>query len=172
MSRDHEDAAMRAQLAMLELDSGEVDELGQIKDKPAEVYRLRVGGVSFEQIAKRMGYQDARGAHQAYTIYLQQQRVRITAEKREELLDLQLSRIEALLKQNWSAAMLGDPVAASLVLRCITETAKLCGLYEPREEGHIRQYILINSDRGQYVDQLREIATKTESTDLETSERS
>jgi hypothetical protein len=161
MPRDEEDAAMRAQLALMELEGTEVDEVGKIKDLPYEAHRLRASGMSFKQIARRLGYSSEQAAHRAYTMYLQQAAVLLSNQQKEEALNLNITRLETLMHQHWNSALLGDVQSAGVVLKCISELNKIMGLYEVTTEKTTERYVVIQRETSQYADQLKSIALGT-----------
>ncbi len=158
MPKDEEDAQMRAQLALMELEQVEVDETGQIVDKQYEAHRLGVAGLTWRQIAKRLGYNNEAAAHRAVTTYLQSAAVLLSNQKKEEALNLSLTRLETLMHQHWQSALLGDDKAAGVVLKCITEINKILGLYEVKESSTVERFVVIQREAGSYEEQLKQIA--------------
>jgi hypothetical protein len=167
MPKKDDDAQMRAQLALMELEQVEVDDQGNVKDKPYEAYRMRVAGVPNKQIAKRLGYPTEQAVSRAIMVYRQETAAMLDKAKRLDWLDLQVTRIETLMHPYWTPALLGDTDAATFCLRSIIELNKLLGLYEGESTTVSTKLVLVQQERGQYIDQLKEIALKSESKVIE-----
>lgn len=90
----------------------------------AEAVRLRTQGLSYEQIATRLGYSN-RGT--VYRIVSQAVRADV-AEAAEELRELELSRLDALQDALWERAMGGDVSACEAVARVICTRCQILGL--------------------------------------------
>jgi uncharacterized membrane protein YccC len=95
--------------------------------KDREAVRLRAAGMTFDQIAERLGYADRSGAHRAVTHALQ----RALREPADELRELENRRLDELLQTLWLKAMAGDLKAIDRVQRIIETRMRLNGLQAP-----------------------------------------
>lgn len=159
--RDDEDAKMRAEMALLQLERPELDDDGQVRDKHYWSFHLKKQGLTWEEVAKRLGYSSAQAAHRAAKIYQDEHAVRLSSQEQLEWLEMQLNRCEAMIKQYWQAAQLGDTDAAQIVLRYMQEESKYARLYEEQSGTSTTKYVVINGGRQQYASELREIALST-----------
>ena len=96
-------------------------------DREAECLRLRRGGLTLDEIAKRVGYASISSVHDA----LQRANARIIAENVEAIRELEKDRLDLIQAANWSNAMQGDIQAGALILRVMDRRAKLLGLDMP-----------------------------------------
>lgn len=88
---------------------------------------MRLAGVSFEEIATRLGYSSKSGAYKAVTTALQ----KTIQEPANELRTLELTRLDAMLQATWDAAQRGLPQAVDRVLKIMERRAKYLGLDAP-----------------------------------------
>ena len=95
--------------------------------KQAKAMRLRASGMSFENIARELGYRSHSGAHKAVTTGLQ----KTLKEPAEELRTLEAERLDRMLEAMWPRAT-GDSKEATWyvdrVLAIMDRRAKLLGL--------------------------------------------
>ena len=93
----------------------------------ARVVELVVNGANFDEAAAEVGYRSRSGAWRAFH--------RALADREAEAIDehraLELARLDAVQASYWDEAVGGDVRAASLVLRCIDQRARLLGLDQP-----------------------------------------
>ena len=97
--------------------------------KDQKAYELRLAGLSFKEIAKRLGYADASGAYQAY----QRAREVIALDNLPEWRLLELERLDALQKVLWEKVLEGHLPSINALLRVFDLRAKLIGLYQPEK---------------------------------------
>lgn len=100
--------------------------------KAAEAVRLRAEGqgLTYDEIAQRVGYGHRQSAYRA----VRQELARVTAETREnarELLEAELSELDDLASAVWDAAMLGDLPAVEQARRVLADRRKLLGTDAP-----------------------------------------
>src|SRR5215211_7434864 len=98
-------------------------------ERQAKALALRKGGVTYEQIADAVGYASASGAHKAVLSALR----RMVAEPAEELRQLELTRLDALLVALWPAASRGTLGAVDRVLKVMERRAAYLGLDAPKK---------------------------------------
>lgn len=96
-------------------------------EREAEVLKLRRGGLTFDLIAKQLGYKHASGAHKAYLSACK----RIVRADVEELRGTELDRLDLAQGALWSRVMRGEVPAVMAVLRIMERRARLLGLDQP-----------------------------------------
>lgn len=96
-------------------------------DRRARAVRLRLGGASYDTIAKDLGL-----ASRASAWKLVQRALRDRVfEEVDQYRELELQRLDALQAAHWGAAVAGDVKAALLVLKIIEQRVKLLCLDQP-----------------------------------------
>ncbi len=90
-------------------------------------FELRLAGVTYEQIAQRLGYGGPSGAHKAVSTWLRRTRT----EPSDELIRIETARIDRLWRGLWERAAGGDLQAADRALRLMERRSKLLGLDSP-----------------------------------------
>lgn len=101
--------------------------IAQARIKRARALELAGDGLSYDDIARRVGYAHRGSAHRAVFKALGE----YEAENVEALRSLELDRLDELQVGFWNAAVSGDIRAAVAVLRIIDLRARLLGLYGP-----------------------------------------
>jgi len=94
------------------------------KERAAEALRLRVQGHSFAAIAELAGYKSRQAAYDATRRAIRE----ILREPVEELIELDIARLDELWRAQYPAAVAGDVVALNACLRILERRAKLLGL--------------------------------------------
>lgn len=102
--------------------------LGTIQDKAYQAYQLHLGGESWIEVASRLGYESAKTAEVTARKYVQRAAMGMDMAKREEVLNTEMDRLDALQAAVWPTAMLGDTKAVDSVLKIMGHRAKLLGL--------------------------------------------
>lgn len=98
-----------------------------ILEKELQIIELRRAGVTWEQIAREVGFKNASGAYKMY----QRAAERMVRPDLEEYRDMQLDRLERMHKAVWLRAKDGDLRAIEMALRIGDREAKLLGLDAP-----------------------------------------
>ena len=96
-------------------------------EKQRQALQLRYGGATYYAIAQALGYATAQGALLAVEAGLR----RTVQEPADQLRQLDLGRIDAMLLAIWAKARAGDYEAIDMVLKLLTRRAKLLGLDAP-----------------------------------------
>lgn len=99
----------------------------ETRRRQSEAVQLRIAGVSLAQIAERVGYANASGAHQAIMSALRQT---LPDQERDDARRLELAKLDRLEMSAWNRALGGvEPdKAATTILRCVAMRSKLLGL--------------------------------------------
>lgn len=92
-----------------------------------EAVKLRLTGLSLAEIAERLGYASAGGAHHAINHALK----KTLQEPADTLRKLECERLDALLLGLWPAAVAGDRRAVETILNLMSRRARLLGLDMP-----------------------------------------
>ena len=96
-------------------------------EKRARALELRKAGATYDQIAQQVGYAERGSAYRAVQTALQA----ITQEPAQEVRQLEVERLDAMLLGLWPAARKGKEGAVDRVLRIMERRAKLLGLDAP-----------------------------------------
>jgi hypothetical protein len=92
--------------------------------KRARAVELVAQGLSYDQVARTVGYSHRGSAHKAVFTALQEREV----EAVDQLRAVELARLDRLQAALWQDAMAGDVKAVSAVLRIIDLRLRLLGL--------------------------------------------
>ena len=102
-------------------------EIDSVENK-AEALRLRTAGLSYEEIAQRLGYSNRSGAWHVVQRALKE----TIQEPADEYRTLHRRRLEAIVSAYWEKMQAGDEKAASVVARALADLAELDGLNAPK----------------------------------------
>lgn len=100
------------------------------KVKAAKAVELRMEGKGFPEIAKELGYNSRQAAHDAVMRALRE----TLREPCEELIRLDLERLDALWQIQYLTAQGGDPQAMAACMKIMERRAKLLGLDAPAKQ--------------------------------------
>ena len=105
-----------------------------VAERRRKALELRKAGVGFQEIADQLGYKDASGAYRAIRAALRA----IIKEPAEEVLALELARLDAMLAGIWLDARKGNVLKIDRALKIMARRADLLGLDAPKRfEGTI-----------------------------------
>ncbi|NDC48861.1 MAG: hypothetical protein EBZ61_07260 [Micrococcales bacterium] len=96
----------------------------QVLDKEHRVVSLRREGLTWDLIAKEVGYASPSGASDAYY----RASYRVVQEDVEQIRHLENERLDFLFNAVWKSALEGDHKAVDSCLRIMARRAKLLGL--------------------------------------------
>ena len=96
-------------------------------EKQRQALALRYGGATYDAIAQAVGYRSKQAAQQGVEAALK----KTVQEPADQLRQLDLGRIDAMLLAIWAKARAGDYEAIDMVLKLLTRRAKLLGLDAP-----------------------------------------
>jgi hypothetical protein len=97
-------------------------------DKAEQGYELKKQGKTWGEVARIVGYDSPAAARVETTRWLTSVAVNGSIERREEILELELERLDSLLNAVWDQAMDGDTKAVDSALKVINTRAKLLSL--------------------------------------------
>jgi hypothetical protein len=98
------------------------------EDKGYAAYQLKKAGHHWNDIATMVGYASGNVAAVEVRRYITECATILSKEQREEVLSLELDRLDSLLNAVWDNAMTGDTKAVDSALKVINTRAKLLGL--------------------------------------------
>ena len=101
-----------------------------VEEKQANALEYRKMGYSYAQIAEALGYKTAQGAYCA----IQSALTRIIREPAEEVLTIELERLDAMFAKPYQNAINGDLMAIGACLNIMNRKAKLLGLDAPAKQ--------------------------------------
>jgi hypothetical protein len=116
--------------------------------------QLKIAGATWDDIAKALGYESGESARTTVT---KAKRVR-SKEEMEDILDLELDRLDLLQLAQWRMAIHGDHKSAALVLQIMAMRAKYLGLEKKPNEGPQvtnNAAFFIGGSSEEYVEQLQ-----------------
>tara|TARA_R110000803_G_scaffold16806_2_gene46037 strand:+ start:1954 stop:2385 length:432 start_codon:yes stop_codon:yes gene_type:complete len=104
-------------------------------ERRARALELRAAGLTYEIIARQLGYSSRSVAHRDIQGALKE----MVERPAKELLSEELNRLDRLMAGMWSEARKGDDRKAHSVLKILDMRAKYLGLYAPdRIEAEVR----------------------------------
>jgi hypothetical protein len=120
-------------------------------------FELRKAGASYELIAEKLGYSNAKSAESSIRRVLAS---KYKPEDVEEVVQLELARLDALQLIAWRRAKDGDLSAIDRILKIMERRAKYLGLdtSEPQNDGNVTNNtaIFIGGTEKEYIEQLRQ----------------
>lgn len=96
-------------------------------EKQARALELRKAGASFAQIAQALGYQNRGAAYKAVHAGIE----KILREPAEAVIELELARLDEMLRAIWQRVLQGDDKAIRRALDIMERRAKYLGLDAP-----------------------------------------
>lgn len=125
----------------------------------AKALELRLEGKSFPDIATELGYSSRQTAHAAVTKALRD----ITREPAEELIVIELERLDRIWELHYLNACAGDVAALGGCMRIMDRRAKLLGLDAPerkevtgRDGGPIQQETVTKEQVAEVIESVRD----------------
>jgi hypothetical protein len=115
----------------------------EVLAKEAEVVKLRRGGLTWDLIAKQVGYSHASSAQDAYVRASQ----RIVRDDIEAIRKVEEDRLDIAQASIWSKVLQGEIASVLALIRIQERRAKLLGLDQP-----IRQQIEVTTYDGDTID--------------------
>lgn len=135
-----------------------IEDLETEEDRVYQAYRLHLRGVPWLIVAEQTGYANAKSAEVTVRNYIQRAGMEMDADRRQEMLTVQLDRINALIETQWTKAEMGDTKAADFCLRAIGQIGKYAGLEAlHQKETQSSKTIVITGTQEDYVRALKQI---------------
>jgi heme oxygenase len=117
-------------------------------------YQMRVKGYSWAHIAEEYGYTGPMDAHRKVTYLIKAAGAALSDERKEEILDLELARLDELQRAYYQSGIDGDLKAAEFVLKVMNHRAKLARLGE--EQVQTTQTVIVTDSN--YLSALQGLA--------------
>lgn len=120
--------------------------------------QLRTSGHDWKEIAEMAGYAGVGAAKVSVQTYLQRAALAMNSERKEATLELEMSRLDSIIKAYWPTAMAGEVKHAELILRVITQQSRMLGLEElstKSEQG--AKTIIIAGSTVEYAEALKQV---------------
>ena len=125
------------------------------QERMRQAWELRKAGVSYDDIAQRLGYSSKAGAYNAVKSIMQQ----VTQETGKELQTLHNERLNTMLMMAWRNAQQGDIKAIDTVLRIMERQATMSGIDAPKQTSSTTNHVLfVGGDEGDYILALQQAA--------------
>jgi hypothetical protein len=99
----------------------------RVTAKETDAIRLRRSGLTYDQIAKTVGYSDGRSAWVA----VKRGMTKALREASDDLREFEAQRLDTAMAAIWDDVLAGDRSAIMCLVKLIQERAKLFGLYAP-----------------------------------------
>ena len=115
-------------------------------ERVAEAVKLRLQGLTYDEIAQRCGYASRAGAHAAVTRHLDAVRAD-TAEDAAQLRQQSIARREAWLAALCQRIEEGDPQAVNAAERVQQALDRLHGVTEAQEQGAVTVRVVVPDPR-------------------------
>jgi hypothetical protein len=131
-----------------------MDTMVTMEELAYRAYDMRVKGHTWTDIAVELGYSSPVDAHRKVTLLIKSAGVALNEERKEEIIQLELDRLDALQVAFYPTALAGDYKSAETVLKIMSHRAKLLQLGEERVET-TRTVIVTDQN---YLQILKEIA--------------
>lgn len=129
------------------------EQLVEQAEKQRQALELRKAGATFEQIAKQLGYANGGGAYKVVQAGLKA----LVQQPADEVRQLEVERLDAMLRALWPDAMSGKPQVIDRCLGIMDRRAKLLGLDAPlRIEEHVITEDAIDAEMRRLSEQIAE----------------
>ena len=139
------------------MNDGELVKISDIKtaeERAYRAYQMRLGGTSHQEIAEALGYKGARSVIAAIQNIVEKAMREVSVDRKSEVIELELDRLDALQNAVWGIAMTGDYKAIDTALKIMSHRAKLLSLGE--DSGNKSTNTVIVASEG-YAETLRNI---------------
>lgn len=136
---------------------------GTVSDQKAyDAYQMRQRGSSWEQVCKTVGYSSVKVAQVELRRYLTDMAVRVDIENREEVLAMEMGRLDSLMEAVWDQAMTGDTKAVDSALKIISMRSKLLGLEAlTQTAGNVtNNTVVVTGNTEEFIHSLKLVDTK------------
>lgn len=128
-----------------------------IDDNAYRAYHLHLGGKNWAEVAKLTGYASGESARVSVRQYITAAAVQLDLEKKSEVLELEMARLDVLQDAHWDAAITGTDIkSAEFVLKVMGHRAKLLGLDQVTSAGTVtNNTVVIGGTTEEYIAGLR-----------------
>lgn len=120
-------------------------------------YQLRMSGEPWQLISTKLGYKNPSAAKRATEMLIKKAVGVVEEDRKQEILDLELDRLDALQNAVWGMAISGDLKAVETTLKIMNHRARLLALGEDTQSSSINTIVVTGEN---YVESLKELAEK------------
>lgn len=129
---------------------------GTLVDLSAQVWYLRSGGLSVPEIAQKLqlSREEVIRRFRDYRLDLAKD---VSLEEREQIVQLELARLDAMQYPQWDAAMQGDVKAVEAVLKIMQMRMKYLGLdmVNPTTDAGKQQILIVGTSKEEFIEALQ-----------------
>lgn len=152
----------RRAVAKSEVDPPRLDVIAE--ERAGTAVDLYLAGHRWDVIAERVGYASPRVAAMTVRARLQKAAVEQSPNRRQYELELALARLDALQAAWWDRALGGDHIAAKLVLKILSDRARLLCLGGDPAHAESERVLVVAGSPEEYVAQLKAVISENEET--------
>ena len=129
-------------------------DITSVEERAYRAYQMRLGGKSWQNIKADLNYASVAKTKEAVDRLINKAAKTMVRDRREEIMDIELDRLDALQDAIWGMAMVGDLKAVDSVLKVMTHRAKLLALGNNEDTGSQNTVIVASSD---YIQTLKNL---------------
>lgn len=133
-------------------------ELVPTQEKSYLAYNLKMAGLSMTEIADRLDYPSANAVTMAIRNHIQSDARGQTSEFRQNLLQLELDRLDYMLSRIWPQIEHGDLKAVDTGIKIVQTQSRIAGVDQADASQHVQQVLVISGEEKDYIAKLKEIA--------------
>ena len=140
-------------------DDGELVPLvtADLEERAYRAYQLKLTGMEAPEIARKLGFESGAQAERAIANLIRKAAEQAAEERRDEVLGLELARLDALQNAVWGMAIGGDLKAVDSVLKIMAHRKTLLRLAEESESGTFNT-VIVSGD--EYAETLKGLVSK------------
>lgn len=132
-----------------------VNDVKTREEKAYRAYQMRLAGTSHAEIAQKLGYPNPRRVSTEIKLLVDKAVEAVSEERKSEVVELELDRLDALQNAVWGMAIGGDLKAVDSVLKIMTHRAKLLSLGSDTNNTAASTVIISSED---YVNTLKDLS--------------
>lgn len=125
------------------------------KSKAWHAYQLKLAGLALSEIADRLNYTSGAAVAKAIKDEMISNARDIEPETREELLDLEIARLDYMQSKLWMGVEVGDVKSIDQMLKIIQLRARLRGLDQVDAETGKQTVLVVGGTEADYVNKLK-----------------
>lgn len=120
-----------------------------------QAYQLKMAGLDLAEIAVRLDYPSPAAVAKAITDEIRNEAKRLPKESRDDLLSLELDRLNYMMSKVWQQVEYGDTRAIDTALKIIAMRTKLTGLDVPDASSHTQTVLVVGGAEADYIKSLQ-----------------
>lgn len=131
-----------------------IEDIQTKEERAYRAYQKRLGGEDWRVIAKDLEYPSPRTAEREVELLVQKSLKAASDDRKQEVVSLELDRLDALQNAVWGMAISGELKAVDTTLKIMQHRARLLALGEESKDSQTTTVIVAGED---YVETLRGI---------------